>query len=114
MTPPLQHRAHRKVVNATDADLERLESLRALIAHDPLFSSHPVHEAELFRAALAMVAVHLRATVSENGSGDLAALLLIHIAAEREQSQQVHALKMQQAQRKSRERRAPGRLTEQP
>lgn len=114
MTPPLQNRAHRKVVNATDADLERLESLRTLIAHDPLFSRHPVHEAELFRAALAVAAAQLGTGIARDGPGTLATFLLEHITAEREQSQQVHAVKMQQAQRKTRGRRAPDRLTEQP
>ena len=113
MTPPLQNRTHRKVVYATDADLERLALLRTLVEHDALFFRHPLHEAELFRAALALAAAPLGGGVAGDGRGDPATFLLGHITAEREQSQQVHALKMQEAQRKARERRAPGRLTEQ-
>jgi len=109
VTSALQNRSHRKVIQATDADLERLEALRAVVEHDLLFSRHPVHEAELIRAAVALAVAQL---ASEENSAALSNFLLQHIASEREQSQQLHAMKMQQAYRKPRGRQVRGLPTE--
>ena len=97
MTTPLQNRVHRKVISATESDLERLTALRTLVERDPLFAQHAVHEAELLRAALAIAVSHLDSETSGTESIPLKTLMLRHIASEREQSQQVHALKMQEA-----------------
>ena len=93
----LQNRNHRKVIGATEGDLERLTALRTLVEREPLFAQHAVHEAELFRAALAVAVSHLDSETSGTELIPLKTLVLRHIASEREQSQQVHALKMQEA-----------------
>lgn len=93
----LQNRNHRKVIGATEGDLERLTALRTLVEREPLFAQHAVHEAELIRAALAVAVSHLDSETSGTELIPLKTLVLRHIASEREQSQQVHALKMQEA-----------------
>ena len=105
MTTTLQNRVHRKVIGATEGDLERLTALRTLIECDTLFAQHAVHEAELIRAALAVAVSHLDPEVPGYERLSLKTLMLRHIASEREQSQQVHAQKMQEAWRRQQSQR---------
>ena len=105
MTTPLQNRIYRKVISATEGDLERLTALRTLVERDPLFAQHAVHEAELLRAALAVAVSHLDPEASDAERFPLKTLMLRHIASEREQSQQVHALKMRESWHRQQVRR---------
>ena len=105
MTTPLQNRVHRKVIDATEGDLERLTALRMLVERESLFAQHAVHEAELIRAALAVSVSLLDSETSGTEPIPLKTLVLRHIASEREQSQQVHALKMQEAWKRQIQRR---------
>lgn len=101
MNKPPQGRAHRKVLMATEQDIHRLDLLRTLVEQDVLFTTHPVHDAELLRGALAFTASHL---TQETPS--LKHQILRHIAAERDVSQQVHAAQMQRAKQRRLRRQA--------